>query len=146
MLPVAGCGDSDEGKLGPGQAKGLTKQVDLAQGAIEDDQCGDAQAAATQGQKKAAGLEGVDPELQDNLIDGFRRLSGRITAECDKPEKTPTPTPTETETVQPTDTPTEAPTETATATATATEVPTTDPTDEPTAEPTTGNGGAEPTP
>ena len=145
-LLLAGCGDAAKGKLNGRQADRLSQQVELAQAAVDKRLCGKAAEAATEGANIVTGFgQGVDPELQDNLVEGFNHLNRTIASDCQKPEKTPTPSPSPTETVTeaPTEEPTPSPTPTPTPTPTAapTEAPTIVPT------PTTGGlGGAQATP
>jgi hypothetical protein len=145
-LLVAGCGDAGKGKLNGRQASDLSKQVELAQAAVDAGKCNAAHTAATKGADLASGYgKGVDPKLQDNLVQGFNHLNDTISSDCNKPEKTPTPSPSPTET--PTDVPTVVPTITPEPTPSPTPTPT--PTPAPTVEETptsNGLGGAEVTP
>jgi hypothetical protein len=141
-LVLAGCGETGKGKLNANQADKLSAQVEAAQSAADNGQCGKAQEAASEGAEIASGIQkGVDPELQDNLVEGFNHLGRTVDSDCEKPEKTPTPTPSPVETV--TEVPTEVPTEepTPTPTPTPTEVPTEVPTEAPTEVPTEDTGG-----
>jgi outer membrane biosynthesis protein TonB len=142
-LLAAGCGNANKGKLNARQAKRLSEQVELAQANVDKQSCGTAQKAAQEGADIASSFgKNVDPELRDNLVEGFNHLSQRVSSDCDRKAKetpTPTETPTETATEVPTEVPTETPTEVPTET--PTEVPTEVPTDVPTEAPTEDTGG-----
>ncbi len=130
-LVIAGCGESDKGKISSAQAGKLTKSVDRAEAAFQDGDCAEARTAAAAGADKVAALKGtVDDGLRQNLIDGFNHLEQELASGCDKPEKTATPEPTETATETP------EPTVTETATPEPTDTPTPEPTDTATPEPT----------
>jgi hypothetical protein len=148
-LPVAGCGSSDKGLLNKKQSKALSQIVDNAQNATDKTRCSNISTQANEGVARVQRMQSLDPDLRQNLVEGFQHLDETAQTDCAKTTPTPTETPTATATVAP---PTPTPTETATTptptpsptpTATTTEVPTV--TVVPTETPTTGLGGAQPT-
>jgi outer membrane murein-binding lipoprotein Lpp len=145
-LLLAGCGDAAKGKLNGRQASDLSKQVELAQAAVDHGKCTVAHTAAAKGAELASGYgKGVDPKLQANLAQGFNHLNDTISAECNKPAKTPTPspTPTETATEEPTTVPTITPEPSPSPTPTPTPTPVATVEETPT---DNGLGGAQVTP
>lgn len=139
-LVASGCGQDEKAKITQAQANKLAASLDRAEEAFDETQCGAARAAAQTGATDAAGLKGnTDPELQDNLVDGFRHLEERIVSECNRPEETATPSPTATET--PTEEPTATVTPSPTPTVTATPSPTATVAPTVTATPDDGTGG-----
>lgn len=137
---VAGCGTASDDGLTSAQANRLRASINSASANVRDKQCDPARNAADTGAQRVRDLpDSVDPDLQDNLAQGFSRLTDRINAEC-AADETPTPTPsaTETPTETPSPTPTETPTETPSPTPTDTATP------EPTATVDPGTGGTAP--
>jgi cell division septation protein DedD len=146
VLPLAGCGSSNEGLLTARQAARLSSVLEAARRAADDDQCSKARGYAQKGADRASRLgSSVDSKLQRNLVEGFNHLSDQINSECGKrakPTATETATPTATETATPT--PTETPSPTPTPTQTATPTPTPTATATPTSTPDTGGSSPEP--
>jgi hypothetical protein len=137
---AVGCGSSDDGLLTSSQANDLRSTLNNASAAVRDGRCDNARQAADTGAERVRDLpESVDPDLQDNLAEGFSHLTDRINAECAAEEEaTPTPTPSVTETPSPTPTVTPTPSPTPTPTPTPTVTP------EPTVTVDPGTGGTPP--
>src|SRR4051794_7273315 len=94
-LPVAGCGQGDQGLLTARQAAKLRTQLEDARRAVDAQRCQAARAAAQRGSERAAGLPSrVDARLQRNLQNGFNHLVDVVNQECGRdrvPKKTATP-------------------------------------------------------
>src|SRR3954447_21981718 len=89
-LPVAGCGQGDQGLLTARQAAKLRAQLEDARRAVDADRCQAARAAAPSGRaaaqsgsERAAALPArVDARLQRNLQNGFNHLVDAVNQEC----------------------------------------------------------------
>jgi hypothetical protein len=116
-VPIAGCGDDDEGdRIPPAKVERLNTQLDVAQQHVADGLCEEASTAVTQARATVDTLDddGVGADVQDALGDGVDNLGDLVRQECqgeDEEETVPETTPTET--IPPETTPTETtPTET----------------------------------
>ena len=118
-LPVAGCGDADEGDPIPaGKAQDLSSQLDSVQSNVSKGLCDEATTAVDQARSTVDSLnqDGVGEDVQDALGDGVDNLDDLVRQDCQPEEEAttvPETTPTETETTPTETTPTETtPTET----------------------------------
>ena len=119
-IALVGCGgDEDKGEPIPAQpADRMVGLLDLAERRSADGLCRSAKAKVNEARGVLEGLpEEVNPDVRQELADGYDRLDELIDGECERPEREPeetttvtTPEPTET-TPTPTET-TPTPTET----------------------------------
>ena len=129
---LAGCGETDRTKIPESRAQAIIEEINQAERAVERGSCDTAQQQAANGAKLVAELpQRTNPQIRENLVVGFQRLSETIQAECEEPEEEPTPTETPEQTVTAEPTPTATATATATQTATPSATPTATATEQP---------------
>jgi len=98
-LPVAGCGNADEGDPIP-QAKvdRLITELDAAQQHVQDGLCDEATTAVAQARATVDTLDddGVGADVQDALGDGVDNLSDLVRQDCQGEDEEETTVPEET--------------------------------------------------